>query len=75
VLERRCGQAREKQIAPLREAAIEECVSRHRSTRTRADCECIDADFGQGGGIVDKGAQAAIFIDLPECVEYYEARD
>jgi len=74
-LRQRCEEAREKKIAPLREAAIEECVSRHRSSRTRADCERLYADFGEGGGTVDGGARAAMFNDLPECVEYFEALD
>jgi len=74
-LRQRCEEAREKKIAPLREAAIEECASRHRSSRTRADCERLYADFGEGGGTVDGGARTAMFNDLPECVEYFEAID
>lgn len=74
-LRQRCEEVREAKIAPPREAAIEECASRPRSTRTRADCERIYADFGEGGGTVDGGARAAMFIDLPECVEYFEALD
>lgn len=72
-LRQRCEEAREEKIAPLREAAIEECVSARRSTRTRADCERIYAGFGQGGGTVDGGARPGMFIDLPECIEYFEA--
>lgn len=74
-LRQRCQEAREEKIAPLREAAIEECASGRRSTRTRADCERLYADFGEGGGTVDGGARPAMFIDLPECVEYFEAED
>jgi hypothetical protein len=74
-LQQRCQEAREKKIAPLREAAIEECASSRRSTRTRADCERLYADFGEGGGTVDGGGRPAMFIDLPECVEYFEAQN
>jgi hypothetical protein len=74
-LQQRCQAAREKKIAPLREAAIEECASNRRSSRTRADCERIYAGFGGGGGTVDGGARPAMFNDLPECVEYFEALD
>lgn len=74
-LKQRCEEAREQKIAPLREAAIEECVSQRRSGRTREDCERINAGFGSGGGIVDGGARSAMFNDLPECVEYFEAAD
>jgi hypothetical protein len=74
-MKQRCQEAREKQIAPLREAAIEECASRHRSSRTRADCERMYADFGEGGGTVGGGSRPAMFIGLPECVEYFEAQD
>jgi len=74
-LRQRCEEARIKKIAPRREAAIQECVSRHRTNRTRADCERLYADFGEGGGTLEGGARSAMFIDLPECVEYFEAQD
>ncbi len=74
-LERRCQEAREEKIAPLREAAIDECVANRRSTRTREDCERVNEDFGQGGGTVGGTARPAMFMDLPECVEYIEARN
>lgn len=71
----RCQEARERNIAPLRQAAIEECVSRRRTLRTREDCERMYEGFGQGGGTVNSGFRAGMFIDLPECVEYFEAQD
>lgn len=74
-LERRCAEAREERIGPLREAAIEDCVSARRSSRTREDCERIYSDFGEGGGTVSGGSRPAMFVDLPECVEYFEAQD
>jgi len=71
----RCEAARETKLAPLREQAIEECVSRPRSTRTRAQCEEFYRDFGQGGGTVGGGFRAPMFIDVPECQEYFAEQD
>jgi hypothetical protein len=71
----RCEAAREAQLAPLREQAIQECVSRPRSTRTRAQCEEFYRDFGQGGGTVGGGFRAPMFIDVPECQEYFAEQD
>jgi nanoRNase/pAp phosphatase (c-di-AMP/oligoRNAs hydrolase) len=75
VLEQRCQQAREAKIAPMREAAIKECATSQRSSRTLADCERIHTNFGQGGGVVGGGFRAPMFIDLPECVEFFKAQD
>jgi hypothetical protein len=74
-MKQRCQQARETKIAPLREAAIEECASNRRSSRTHEDCERIYRDFGEGGGTATGGFRPGMFNDLPECVEYFEARD
>ena len=74
-MKQRCQEAREQNIAPLRQAAIDECVSSPRTTLTREDCERQHQDFGQGGGTVDGGFRAGMFIDLPECVEYFDALD
>ena len=74
-LRQRCEAAREVKLAPLREQAIEDCVSRPRSTRTRAQCEEFYRDFGQGGGTVGGGFRAPMFIDVPECQEYFAEQD
>jgi hypothetical protein len=74
-LRQRCEAAREVQLAPLREQAIQDCVSRPRSTRTRAQCEEFYRDFGQGGGTVGGGFRAPMFIDVPECQEYFAEQD
>jgi len=74
-LRQRCEAAREVKLAPLREQAIQDCVSRPRSTRTRAQCEEFYRDFGQGGGTVGGGFRAPMFIDVPECQEYFAAQD
>ncbi len=69
-LRQRCQEARQSKIAPLREAAIEECVSSDRSGRTREDCERLNEGFGEGAG-----SRPGMFLDLPECVEYFDAQD
>ena len=74
-LRQRCEAAREARLAPLRQQAIEECVSRPRSTRTRAQCEEFYRDFGQGGGTVGGGFRAPMFIDVPECQAYFAEQD
>jgi hypothetical protein len=74
-LRQRCEVAREARLAPLRQQAIEECVSRPRSTQTRAQCEQFYRDFGQGGGTVGGGFRAPMFIDLPECQAYFAEQD
>ncbi len=74
-LDQRCQKAREAKIAPLREAAIERCVSARRSSRSPAACERFYADYGQSGVTIHGAFRAPMFNDLPECVEYFEARD
>ena len=74
-MRQRCEEVRESKIAPMRKAAVEECVASRRSTRTRADCERLYRDFGAGGGMVAGGARTAMFNDLPECVAYRAAKD
>ena len=74
-LRQRCEAAREVKLAPLREQAIQDCVSRPRSTRTRAQCEEFYRDFGQGGGTVGGGFRAPMFIGVPECQEYFAEQD
>lgn len=74
-LEQRCQVAREAKIAPLREAAIQECAAAPRTSRSLADCQRIHANFGQGGGISNGNFRAPMFIDLPECVAFFQAQD
>jgi hypothetical protein len=74
-LRQRCEAAREAKLAPLRGQAIEDCVSRPRSTRTRAQCEELYRDFGQGGGTVGGAFRAPMFIDVPECQDYLAEQD
>lgn len=74
-LDQRCQKAREAKIAPLREAAIERCVSARRPARSPAACERFYADYGQSGVTIHGVFRAPMFNDLPECVAYFEARD
>jgi hypothetical protein len=72
-LRARCEAAREARIAPLRAEAVAACVSQPRSTRSRADCERINRDFGAGGPTAAGGFREPMFMDLPECVALREA--
>lgn len=80
-LERRCENAREQLIAPLRQDAINQCVadrvSGNRGSRNSRDareyCERFYADFGQGGRTQSGGFRQRMFHDIPECQAFYEA--
>ena len=70
----RCEEAREKKIAPLRKAAIEECVAKDRSPKdAREKCEKFYVDYGAGARYKTGGHKERMFNDLPECLEFYEA--
>ena len=76
-LDRRCEDAREDKIAPLREAAIESCKQESKQAR-RSDpavCESFYADFGDGGQTASGGFRQPMFVDLPECVEALHERN
>jgi hypothetical protein len=73
-LEQRCEQAREEKISPLRQQAIEECItSNPRRRNVEEYCERFYSDFGQGGRTASGGFRQRMFHDLPECLEFYEA--
>jgi len=72
-LDQRCEDAREKKIAPLREAEIESCKQNRRSDP--AFCESFNADFGDGGRTVSGSMRPRIFDDLPECAEALPERN
>ena len=63
----RCDEAREKMIAPLREAEIAKCKQDKREDP--AWCERFNADYGEGGRTVSGSIFPRRFDDLPECVE------
>jgi hypothetical protein len=71
-LNRRCEDAREKLIAPLREAEIAKC--KQTETTDPARCERFYADYGDGGRTISGGTFPPMFHDLPECVDALEER-
>ena len=72
-LDQRCDDAREKKIAPLREAEIENCKQDKR--RDPASCERINSDFGESGRTVTGSIRPRMFDDLPECVHALKKRN
>lgn len=72
-LDQRCEDAREKKIAPLREAEIARCKAERRNDP--AWCERFNADFGDGGRTVGGTIRPRMFDDLPECVDALNERN
>jgi Domain of unknown function (DUF4124) len=66
-LDLRCDEAREKMIAPLRDAEIAKCKQDKREDP--AFCEQFNADYGDGGRTMNGSIRPRMFDDLPECVE------
>jgi hypothetical protein len=67
-----CQTQREENIAPLREQAIEDCVTNRR--RDREYCERFNRTFGNarprpGGGMIP-----GMFWDLPDCQDAFAAQ-
>ncbi len=71
-LDRRCEDAREVKIAPLREAEIAKCKKQDPDYPAR--CERFYADYGDGGRTVSGGFRPSMFHDLPECIEADQER-
>ena len=72
-LDLRCEGAREKMIAPLRDAEIAKCKQNKREDP--AFCERTNADFGDGGRTLSGGFRPRLFDDLPECQEALQERN
>ena len=66
-LDRRCEDAREKMIAPLREAEIAKCKQTEDTDPAR--CDRFYADFGNAGLTEHGTIRPRMFNDLPECIE------
>ncbi len=66
-----CEAEREKLIAPERQKAIEECVTKKRNTQEY--CERFYRDFGEGGRTQQGGYRQRMFHDIPECIAADEA--
>jgi len=71
-LDRLCEAAREREIAPLRAAAIAECKENPRTDP--AYCERFYSDFGDAGLTQSGAVRPRLYNDLPECVQADEAR-
>ena len=72
-LDRRCEEAREAMIAPLRAAEIEKCI--RTGTGDKAWCETFWADYGAPGRTASGDLIPGMFYDLPECNEAWEERN
>ena len=71
-LDRRCEDAREAKIAPLREAEIAKCKQQEDTDPAR--CERFWADYGDSGRTVSGGFRPRMFHDIPECLEAEQER-
>ena len=72
-LDRRCEDAREAMIAPLRAAEIENCIQT--GTGDQAWCENFWADYGASSRTPSGEFIPGMFYDLPECTEAWEERN
>ena len=72
-LDRRCEDAREGMIAPLRKAEIEKCVET--GTGDQAWCEAFWADYGAPSRTATGVFIPGMFYDLRECTEAFEERN
>jgi len=70
-LKEQCDEAREARIAPLREAAIQECIGK--KVKTPEECERFYQDYGNAGATQSGGFRQRMFHDIPECQPYYDA--
>jgi hypothetical protein len=72
-LDRRCDDAREAKIAPLRKAEIAKCKIEKRNDSEW--CERFYADYGDGGLTAGGTVRPRMFDDLPECVDAFRERN
>ena len=72
-LDRRCEDAREAMIAPLREAEIAKCVQT--GTGDQAWCETFWADYGEPIRTESGALTPRMFHDLPECLDAWNERN
>jgi len=72
-LDQRCEGAREKRIAPLRQAEIEKCKQDKRNDP--AWCDRFNADFGDGGRTAAGTFRPRMFNDLTECLDAVKERN
>ena len=72
-LDRRCEDAREERIGPLREAEIANCIQTE--TGDQAWCETFWADYGDPRRTASGTLTPRLFHDLPQCTEAWEERN
>jgi len=72
-LDRRCEDAREEKIAPLRKAEIAKCIET--GTGDQAWCETFWADYGDTTRTISGTLTPRLFHDLPECTAAWEERN
>lgn len=72
-LDRRCENAREEKIAPLRAAEIEKCLET--GTGDQVWCETFWADYGDGWRTASGVTFPRMFNDLRECDEAWRERN
>jgi hypothetical protein len=66
-LDRRCNDAREDMIGPMRESEIAKCQADKRNDPEF--CVRFNATFGDGGRNTNGSIRPRLFDDLPECVD------
>lgn len=66
-----CESAREELIAPLRKAAIEECIAK--KVKSPEGCEKFYRDFGEAGNTQFGTFRQRRFHNIAECQPFYEA--
>ncbi len=72
-LDRRCEDAREAKIAPLRAAEIAKCIETE--TGDQKWCETFWADYGDPVRTASGMITPRLFHDLPECIEALDERN
>jgi hypothetical protein len=70
-LRAQCEEAREAQLAPIREGKIQECIA-HKE-KSPDECKRFYSDYGDGGRTAAGGHRERMFHDIPECQPLYEA--
>lgn len=71
-LSEECEAAREVALAPIREQRTEACIEQQ--LRSPGHCERYYSTYGNASA-VGSFLQPGYFYDLPECVEWMNARD
>lgn len=73
-LSKNCEDARQAKLAPLRDEAITECISKDKKSKdVKQKCERFYTDFGASTHFKSGGHKERMFNDLPECLKLYEA--